>query len=76
MIHTLCDVFDFVYYLFHDQSPEKKIQKSIDREIEAGILKGTSKNTGLPWKHRLRLMSSLASALANGRGKANFSWCT
>jgi len=27
MIHTLCDVFDFVYYLFHDQSPEKKDSK-------------------------------------------------
>ena len=37
MIHTLCG--GFVYYLFHDQSPEKKIQKSIDREIEAGIVK-------------------------------------
>ncbi|MFN4866340.1 MAG: hypothetical protein ACK5GZ_08465 [Cyanobium sp.] len=39
MIHTLCRVFDFVYYLIHDQSPEKMIQKSIDREIEADILR-------------------------------------
>ena len=37
--------------------------------------KGTTKNTGLPWKHRLRLMSWPASALANGRGNADFSWC-
>lgn len=39
MIHTLCGDFDFVYYLFHDQSPEKKIQKSIDGKIEADILR-------------------------------------
>jgi hypothetical protein len=39
MIHTLCGVLDIVYYLFHGQSPEKKIQQSIDREIEAGIIK-------------------------------------
>ena len=37
--------------------------------------KGTTKNTGLPWKHRLRLMSWPASALANGRGNTDFSWC-
>ena len=41
MVHTLCGVFDFVYCLFYDQSPKKKIQKSIDREIEAGIIKLT-----------------------------------
>ena len=39
------------------------------------LLEGTTKNTGLPWKYRLRLMSRPASALANGRGKADFSWC-
>ena len=39
MIHIPCGVFDFVYYLFCDQGPEKKIQKSIDRETEAGIMR-------------------------------------
>ncbi|MEA5421825.1 ABC transporter substrate-binding protein [Synechococcus sp. CCY9202] len=38
-------------------------------------IKGTTKNTDLPWKQRLRLMYWPASALANGRDKADFSWC-
>jgi len=38
VIYTLCGVLGFVYYLFHDQGPEKKIQKSIDREIEVDII--------------------------------------
>jgi hypothetical protein len=39
------------------------------------LRKGTTKNTDLPWKQRLRLMYWPASALANGRDKADFSWC-
>ena len=39
MIHTLSGDFDFVYYLFHDQSAGKKIQESISGSIEKEILK-------------------------------------
>jgi len=38
IMHTLCGDFDFVYYLFHDQSKDKLIQNSISNEIEATII--------------------------------------
>jgi hypothetical protein len=35
MMHTLCGDFDFVYYLFHDESKDKRIESSIGGETEA-----------------------------------------
>ena len=37
IMHTMCGDFDFVYYLFHDQSPDKRIEKSSKEELEKGI---------------------------------------
>jgi hypothetical protein len=34
MMHTLCGDFDFVYYLFHDESKDKRIEASISGETE------------------------------------------
>ncbi len=39
LMHTLCGDFDFVYYLFHDQSPDKRIEKSISQKTESEICK-------------------------------------
>ncbi len=39
MMHTLSGEFDFVYVLFHDESPEKKIKKSITSQTEQNILR-------------------------------------
>jgi hypothetical protein len=39
MIHTLCGEYDFVYYLFHDESADKRIHSSILGETESAILK-------------------------------------
>jgi hypothetical protein len=38
VMHTLCGDFDFVYYLFHDQSKDKRIQNSITDPTEAMII--------------------------------------
>ena len=38
IMHTLCGDFDFVYYLFHDQSKNKRIQNSIKDPTEATII--------------------------------------
>jgi len=38
ILHTLSGDFDFVYYLFHDQSDDKSIEKSIDDPKEKSIL--------------------------------------
>ncbi|MBN2267369.1 MAG: hypothetical protein JW725_03460 [Candidatus Babeliaceae bacterium] len=38
MMHTLTEDFDFVYYLFHDQSADKKIEKSLKNEKEKQII--------------------------------------
>ena len=38
VMHTLAGEFDFVYYLFHDESDKKRIEKSIGNETEAFIL--------------------------------------
>ena len=39
MLHTLSGDFDFVYYLFHDQSPDKSIETSGNDPKEKMILK-------------------------------------
>lgn len=39
LMHTLCNEFDFVYYLFHDESKDKRIETASRREIEQGVLK-------------------------------------
>jgi len=37
-MHTMTEDFHFVYYLFHDESKDKKIEKSIKNEQEKFIL--------------------------------------
>lgn len=38
-MHTMTEDFHYVYYLFHDESKDKKIEKSIENEQEKSILK-------------------------------------
>ena len=38
IMHTLSDEFDFVYYLFHDESNDKRIEKLNKNEREAFII--------------------------------------
>ena len=38
MMHTLCGDFNFVYYLFHDQSKDKRIESSISGETEKATI--------------------------------------
>jgi hypothetical protein len=38
IMHTLCEDFHFVYYLFHDQNKDKRIQKSVSNEIESFVI--------------------------------------
>ena len=38
IMHTLCEDFHFVYYLFHDQNKDKKIQKSFLNDTEKFII--------------------------------------
>lgn len=38
IMHTLCEEFHYVYYLFHDQNKDKRIQKSIKNDRESYIL--------------------------------------
>jgi len=38
MMHTLSGDFDFVYFLFHDQSKDKRIEKSAKGESESAII--------------------------------------
>ena len=38
LMHTVCEEFDFVYYLFHDQNKDKRIEKSIKNDKEKYIL--------------------------------------
>ena len=38
IMHTLCDEFDYVYYLFHDESNDKRIEKSIRNDREDLII--------------------------------------
>jgi hypothetical protein len=39
MLHTLCEEFHYVYFLFHDQTKDKAIEKSRKNERETFILK-------------------------------------
>ena len=39
MMHTLCEEFHYVYFLFHDQSKNKRIERSQEDERETIILK-------------------------------------
>lgn len=38
MVHTLSDEFDFAYCLFHDESRQKRILRSIDGEPERKVI--------------------------------------
>lgn len=38
MMHTMTEDFHYVYYLFHDQSEDKKIEKSLKNSKEKEIL--------------------------------------
>lgn len=38
LMHTLCEEFHYVYYLFHDESRDKCIEKSIHRDKESYII--------------------------------------
>jgi hypothetical protein len=38
IMHTLSEEFDLVYYLFHDESKDKRIEKSIKNERENFIM--------------------------------------
>ena len=38
IMHTLCEDFHFVYYLFHDQNKDKRILKSVSNEIESYVI--------------------------------------
>ena len=38
IMHTLCEDFHYVYYLFHDQNKDKRIECSTSNEIECMII--------------------------------------
>lgn len=38
IIHTLCEEFDYVYVLFHDQNKDKRIQKSLEKDKEKYVI--------------------------------------
>lgn len=38
IMHTLCEEFHYVYYLFHDENKDKRIEKSLQREKESFII--------------------------------------
>jgi hypothetical protein len=38
IMHTICEEFDFVYYLFHDESKDKRIDKSIGNDNERKVI--------------------------------------
>ncbi len=37
-IHTMCEEFHYVYYLFHDESKDKRIERSVESDVEASII--------------------------------------
>ncbi|MFC1818931.1 hypothetical protein ACFL0B_07555 [Thermodesulfobacteriota bacterium] len=39
IMHTLCEEFHYVYYLFHDENKNKCIEKSIKKDKESFIIK-------------------------------------
>jgi len=38
IIHTLCEEFHYVYFLFHDESEDERILKSVGNEVEGFII--------------------------------------
>ncbi|MBD3616646.1 MAG: hypothetical protein HUJ22_08735 [Gracilimonas sp.] len=38
IMHTLCEDFEFVYLLFHDQNKDKRIESSTKNEIEQAVI--------------------------------------
>ncbi|WP_028581315.1 hypothetical protein [Desulfogranum japonicum] len=38
IIHTMTDDFHYVYYLFHDESKDKRIEKSVTENRESSII--------------------------------------
>jgi hypothetical protein len=38
LMHTLCEDFHYVYYLFHDENKDKRIENSIKNDKESYIL--------------------------------------
>ena len=38
IVHTMCCEYDFVYYLFHDESQDKRVESSIVGPIESSII--------------------------------------
>jgi hypothetical protein len=38
IMHTLCEDFHYVYYLFHDESEDKRIERSITNEVESSVI--------------------------------------
>ncbi|MFC2104783.1 hypothetical protein ACFLS4_05480 [Bacteroidota bacterium] len=38
IMHTLCEDFHYVYYLFHDESEDKRIENSIKEKTESSII--------------------------------------
>jgi len=38
IMHTLCEEFHYVYFLFHDENKDKKIDKSINNQRESFII--------------------------------------
>jgi len=38
IMHTLCNEFDYVYFLFHDESEDKRICTSCEKDIESDVL--------------------------------------
>jgi len=38
IMHTLSEDFHYVYYLFHDESKDKRIEKSIKNEVESFVI--------------------------------------
>ncbi len=44
MLHTLSGEFDFSYCLFHDQSKDKRIEKSLKNNLEKKVIENVWKN--------------------------------
>ena len=38
LMHTLCEEFHYVYYLFHDENKDKRIEESITNDRESFII--------------------------------------
>ncbi len=34
----MCEEFHYVYYLFHDESKDKRIERSVESDVEASII--------------------------------------